>query len=668
MDDKELAQLIVEDEIDVLIDLNGMTADTRVRVFSMRPAPVQIQWLGMPGSLGGGVDVDYVIVDPWVVSNDNANGFSEALLSLPRSYQPNDHRPVDLSPSASRVSEGLPENGVVFGCFNQHYKISPDTFSCWMKILGQVPGAVLWLLQPKSDGVRARLEDLATEHGVDPGRLVFAKFAPQSAHIARLRWMDLVLDTWPYNAHTTCSDALRAGCPVLTLPGRTFASRVAEGILKTANLHDWVVSDQSDYVARAVSYGLQSREEIDRTKALVRDTYWSSSMVDNDLLAQQLEAVVLGVFERHKKGLPIQSLQLDDSLVLRPLSYGRSDLAIDETGLFAVNQKFAVDTSSATSTEEPRDIRMASAPVNLPPKTSQWLDRIKKGTPAARPDNIKLFKSDVIMYNEIPLVLDVGAADFNAPIGYEPLIKAGLAKVLGFEPDPDSFAKLEQSENTKHLKLALGDGEAHKLSVCTAPGMNSILSPRMEWLALFPMFSTWGTVNGQVPVVTSRLDDVNEAKDARFMKIDVQGAEMMILEHGQQVLNGLALLQIEASPSPLYHNEASLWKIGEWLSERGFVLHCFSELNKRRLKPYGDDHAPFLPSNQLRQVDAVFMPDPLKWDQLSDSRLFSLAFFAHVIYRSHDLAMLAMQKLDKRDSGQRVERYRLYLEAAGLDA
>jgi FkbM family methyltransferase len=308
------------------------------------------------------------------------------------------------------------------------------------------------------------------------------------------------------------------------------------------------------------------------------------------------------------------------------------------------------------------------APASGPANARSWTDTIARGGQQARLVNLGIFKNDILRYDCLPLAVDVGAADFNAQIGYEQLVMAGLAKVLGFEPDPESFAKLKQSENSKHLKLALGDGQDHKLSICNAPGMNSILSPRQEWLSLFPMFSNWGTVNSQIPVATSRLDDVKEAQNARFLKIDVQGAEMMILEHGQQVLNGLALLQIEASPSPLYDGEASLWKIGEWLSERGFVLHCFSDLNKRRLKPFGKDEAPFAPSNQLFQVDAVFMPDPLKWTELDDDRLLSLAFFAHAVYRSYDVAMLAMRKLDERDDNGRVGRYSQYLEAAGLDA
>lgn len=658
LSDDELADLIIEDGIDVLIDLNGMTSDTRVAVFARRPAPLQIQWLGMPGTLGADEHIDYVIVDKWVVDQNNSNGFSEGLILLPRSYQPNDHVPPDLSLSSSREAEELPKTGVVFGCFNQHYKISPDTFECWMQILQSVPNSVLWLLEPKNKGVKARLQEMATSAGVSGDRLLFAKQRSQANHLARLKWMDLVLDTWPYNAHTTCSDALRVGTPVLTVPGETFASRVAAGILGTAGMDDWIVHSQEAYVKKAVAFGLQSREAIDAAKAQVKETYWSSPMVDNVSFARQFEALLLQLHEHHEQGGAVTSFGLTEDLKLERLPFGRNDG--DEVPNAEVT-KLNLSRPSSSGAEMP-------TPASGPTNARSWTDGIARGGQQARLVNLGIFKNEVLQLVERPLVVGVGAADCNGQIGYEPMAKAGLLQMLGFESNPASLGKLSNQANQGFLPTALGDGQEHTLHLCMSPGMNSILPARTQWLSLFPMFSMWASIERTISVQTSRLDDLPEAQGARFLKMDVQGAEKMILEHGQSVLEGLSLLQIKASPTPLYEGEASLWEIGEWLTRRGFVLHSFSDLNKRRLKPHGRDDSPFAPSNQLFQVDAVFMPDPLKWAELDDDRLLSLAFFAHAVYRSYDVAMLAIRKLDERDDNGRVGRYSQYLEAAGLDA
>ncbi len=317
---EELAQRIREDRIDILIDLNGMTRDTRAGMLSFRAAPIQITWLGMPGTLGAGEAVDYILGDAWTTPLSLAEGFTEQIIQLPRSYQPNDHVPPDLSLAGGRAAHGLPEEATVFCCFNQHYKISPDTFALWGRILEAVPGSVLWLMVPRTRGQFDRLRAHAERHGIAPERVFLAKGLPQDRHIARISLADLVLDTLPYNAHTTCSDALRAGVPVLTLPGSTFAGRVAAGILDTAGLHEWIVEDEESYVRKAVAYGRLARAEMDAVKKAVHDTYWASPMPDNAAFARLLEQLCLGLYERHAAGLPPEALRLTPEGRLEPLS------------------------------------------------------------------------------------------------------------------------------------------------------------------------------------------------------------------------------------------------------------------------------------------------------------------------------------------------------------
>ena len=660
--EKELAEKIKADQMDVLIDLNQMTAMTRSSVMAYRVAPVQIQWLGMPGTLGAGKDVDYIIVDPWVVDEVNADGFSECLFMWPRSYQPNDHVHPDLSLSVSRVQAGLPEHGVVFGVFNQLYKFSPSTFRLWGEILRAVPNSVLWLLAPKTDDHKDFIFKNAKLEGIDIDRIVFAESKPQPEHLARLQWMDLVLDTWPYNAHTTCSDALRAGVPVLTFPQSTFASRVAAGILSTAGFNEWIANSSSEYVQKAVTFASQKRDQIDASKALVKTQYWQSRMVDNKELGRILEAMVIQLCERAKLGAEPTSLRLNEELQLEFLTFGRQADLLEVISDSPYRQTNEIDNTTQIETNLITTKKVEAT------DNSIWIEKLSHKGKKSRLENIAIFKKNVLYMTSLPLIIDVGASPINDKQGYEDLVDYGFARVLGFEPFPEAFARLKQSNERRYLETALGDGATHKLKVCMSSGMNSLLEPDIRWLELFPGFARWSIVKQEISVETLRLDEIAQAQNARFLKLDVQGSEMMILQNGEKLLTDLVLIQLEASPTPLYRGEATLFELGLWLQQRGFVLHTFRDVQKRYLKPLGTDDNPFAAKHQIFQVDAVFIPNPLNWQLLSIEQLEALAFLSHAVYRSHDLAMLAMETLDKRDKGLRVESYRLYLENAGLDA
>lgn len=247
-----LAQRIRDDGIDLLVDLKGHTDGAPTQVLALRPAPIQVHWLGYPGTLGAPF-VDYLIGDPVVTPPEDAGDYAEALVLLPWSYQSNDRSRV-ATPPPSRATCGLPADAVVLCCFNNTYKLNSDVLDAWAKVLAAVPPAVLWLLaRGDDDPAIGNLRREAAARGIAPERLVFAMRAPQPAYLGLYQHADLFLDTWPYNAHTTASDALWEGCPVLTWPGPTFAGRVAASVLRAVGLPELVAADRDAYIRAAIA-------------------------------------------------------------------------------------------------------------------------------------------------------------------------------------------------------------------------------------------------------------------------------------------------------------------------------------------------------------------------------------------------------------------------------
>jgi protein O-GlcNAc transferase len=243
----EAAGVIREDGVDILVDLKGYTTDSRTQILALRPAPIQVSYLGYPGTMGTGF-IDFILVDPFVVPLDHQPYFSERLVHLPDCYQVND----DTRPIAPRIPSraecGLPEAGFVFCCFNSTYKITPRIFGIWMRLLAATEGSVLWLFEsnPLAAG---NLRREAEARGIRADRLIFAPMLPNPEHLARFQVADLFLDTLPYNAHTLASDALWGGCPVVTCAGETFPSRVAGSLLRAVGLPELVTTSLAEYEA-----------------------------------------------------------------------------------------------------------------------------------------------------------------------------------------------------------------------------------------------------------------------------------------------------------------------------------------------------------------------------------------------------------------------------------
>jgi len=253
LSDAAAAKRISDDGIDILIDLKGYTLGARTPILAYRPAPVAVNWLGFPGTMGTPC-VDWIIADRFIIPDGAEPNYDERVYRLPDCYQPNDRRRA-VANAPTRAECGLPEKGVVFCCFNQSYKILPDTFAAWMRILSRVPGSVLWLLET-NPWARRNLQLAAATHGVSADRIVFAPHRPLAEHLARYRIADLALDTFPYTSHTTASDALWAGCPLVARAGDTFASRVSGSVLNAAGMPDLITYTIEAFEELAVQLGL----------------------------------------------------------------------------------------------------------------------------------------------------------------------------------------------------------------------------------------------------------------------------------------------------------------------------------------------------------------------------------------------------------------------------
>lgn len=299
--DEKIADTVRELEIDIAVDLNGYTRNGRPNIFARRAAPLQVSYMGFPGTMGADF-IDYLIADRVVVPNDNVSSFSEKIVWMPDTYWVASQERAIEPTVVSRKELALPESSFVFCCFNQTYKIRPEVFESWMRILQRVNGSVLWLL--KDEAVAANnLRSEARRRGVDPERLIFASRVSRSQHLARHRHADLFLDTLPYNAHTTASDALQTGLPVLTQIGRTFAGRVAASLLTAISLPELIVTTMQDYEDLAVELATNAKK-LAAIKTKLVDNAPKKPLFDTRLFTRHMEIAYQAMYRRHQSGLP----------------------------------------------------------------------------------------------------------------------------------------------------------------------------------------------------------------------------------------------------------------------------------------------------------------------------------------------------------------------------
>lgn len=300
---EEAAARIAADEIDILVDLMGYTTNSRELIFALRPAPIQVGYLGYPGAMQASF-IDYTVADEIVLPPAEASDCREALVWMPDSYQVNDDQPTVPGGSPPRAAFGLPETGVVFCSFNQAMKIEPVMFACWMEILSAVPGAVLWLLCD-NDVTARNLGAEVAKAGVDPGRLVVAKRLPRPEHLARHRLADLFLDTRICNAHTTASDALWSGLPLLTCRGSSFASRVGASLLDAVGLPELVTRDLAAYRDTAIALAREPAR-LAGLRAKLAANRLAYPLFQTERFTRNLERAYEGMWARHAaSGKPV---------------------------------------------------------------------------------------------------------------------------------------------------------------------------------------------------------------------------------------------------------------------------------------------------------------------------------------------------------------------------
>jgi len=298
LSDEVAAAVIRDQQIDILVNLNGYFGNERTGVFAERPAPLQVNYLGFPGTLGASY-MDYIIADRCVIPPRHEGFYEEKVVYLPECYQANDDKRQIAARTSSRAECGLPQQGFVYCCFNNSYKIVPEMFDCWMRILKKVPDSVIWLIE---DCAVSNLRREASARGVDPDRLVFARRMPSSHHLARHRLGDLFLDTLPYNAHTTASDALWAGLPVLTQIGGTFPGRVAASLLQALGLTELITSTQEEYQELAIDLAFD-RQKLTAIKHKLASNRLAKPLFDTQLFTRSLEAAYEEMQRRYNSGL-----------------------------------------------------------------------------------------------------------------------------------------------------------------------------------------------------------------------------------------------------------------------------------------------------------------------------------------------------------------------------
>lgn len=308
VNDDDAARRIRAADLDMLIDLKGYTKESRTGIVARRPAPVQISYVGYPGTMGADF-MDYLVADATVIPAAQRRHYSESIIHLPGSYQPtNDERRI-ASEIPSRDELGLPERGFVFCCFNQTYKVTPLEFDIWIGLLREIEGSVLWLLGSNA-WAQANLCAEAERRGVDPRRLIFAGLQPQADHLARIARADLFLDTFRINAHTTMSDALWAGLPAVSLAGRSFAARVGASVLAAAGLPELIVQTAEDYERLSLELA-RNPDRLATIRAKLRDVRTDCALFDTKRYTRAFETGLRRVHERAQAGLPPADVFVD---------------------------------------------------------------------------------------------------------------------------------------------------------------------------------------------------------------------------------------------------------------------------------------------------------------------------------------------------------------------
>jgi protein O-GlcNAc transferase len=521
LSDQAVASLLRELEIDIAIDLMGLTGNSRLGVFAMRPSPIQVSYLGYAGTTGAPY-VDYIIADHFVIPIAHEEHFSEKVARLSESFQVNDGKRLIAPRTPSRAEAGLPNDAFVYCCFNSNSKITPDVFDIWMRLLTQIERSVLWLTAADASA-RANLVREAARRGVSPDRLVFAEKLPHPEdHLARHRLADLFLDTLHFNAHSTASDALWAGLPVLTCPGATLASRVAGSLLTAVGLPELIAPSLADYEALALRLAREPALLASIKQKLARNRE-TCALFDTTRFTRHIEAAYQTMWEGHQQGRPPRSFDV------APCPTAGSDHA-----------NRTVDRAERSAHSESQSHSRSSKTQRVPSNTTFQL-RLSNGTALALRPTLEEMTTYVVLEQETwfekelaflthMLKPGMSAIDIGANVGIYSLAMArqvAPGSVYAYEPGGVPRGLLErsrdinQASNLKILPFALSDSdrEGH-----LAFGPSSELNVLAE-----------GGPGERVTVTA--LDNEEERlrwSSPDFVKIDAEGEEHRILAGGHR--------------------------------------------------------------------------------------------------------------------------------------
>jgi len=296
----ETARLLRSLEVDIAVDLMGFTAGGRAQIFALRPTPIQVNYLGFPATMGASY-MDYILADRYVIPEVMQAHYSEKVIYLPDTFQANDANRQIAGSTQSRIESGLPENGFVFCSFNSSNKITPDMFDIWMRLLQRTANSVLWLIHANA-AVTSNLRKEAKKRGINPDRLVFAPGMNNYAqHLARYRLADLFLDSLPFNAGTTASDALWAGLPVLTCSGNAFPARMAGSLLNAVGLPELITNSPEEYEALAITLAT-SEPLLSDIKSRLAANRSSCPLFNTDRFRRHIESAYITMWERYQRG------------------------------------------------------------------------------------------------------------------------------------------------------------------------------------------------------------------------------------------------------------------------------------------------------------------------------------------------------------------------------
>ena len=305
--DEEIARISRDLNIDIACDVMGFTKGNKFQIFAEKCAPIQVSYLAFPGTTGANF-IDYVIADKTVISQELKKYYSEKIIFLPDTYQVNDSAKKISDKVFTREEMGLPNDSFVFCCFNKNYKILPRVFDIWMNLLKKVKGSVLWLLVENSKA-RENLKKEATKRNIDENRIIFAKIMPLNDHLARHRCADLFIDTFPYTAHTTCSDALWAGLPVVTRIGKSFASRVSASLLNAIDLPELITHSEEEFENLALDFA-NNKNKLNQVKVKLEKNKISNSLFNTKLYTKNIESSYKIIYDRYLKDLPVEDVEI----------------------------------------------------------------------------------------------------------------------------------------------------------------------------------------------------------------------------------------------------------------------------------------------------------------------------------------------------------------------